>query len=53
MTNYDWRCQACNSSNSAGSRKFTLVSCKSCRYTEFFRGDRSATRNIIDFLLGG
>jgi hypothetical protein len=31
------------------SRKFTTVTCRGCRYTEFYEGDTGTLGNVLDF----
>ena len=33
-------------------RKFSTVTCKRCKHTEFFQADRSTLSNIFDFFVG-
>lgn len=35
------------------NKKFTLVSCKQCGYTELYKRKTSTMGNIFDFLVGG
>jgi len=32
------------------NKRFTTVTCRNCKYTEFYKGKTSALGNIIDFL---
>ena len=34
------------------TEKFTLVTCKKCTYTEFYKADSSSLGNIFDFFTG-
>jgi len=31
------------------NKKFTAVSCRNCRFTEFYKGSTSTLGNILDF----
>ena len=31
------------------NRKFTVVSCTQCRYSELYKGETSALGNVLDF----
>jgi uncharacterized protein len=33
-------------------RKFSTITCKRCRHTEFFEADRNTLSNIFDFFVG-
>ncbi len=33
-------------------RKFSSVTCDRCKYTEFYKADRSALSNIFDLFVG-
>ena len=33
--------------------KYTAVSCKRCKYTEFYKGTSGLGSNLIDFMTGG
>ena len=35
------------------NRIYTAVTCRSCCYTEFYKGNSSHLANVTDFLLGG
>ena len=35
------------------NKKFITISCSQCGYTELYRADTGAGRNILDFLIGG
>ncbi len=34
------------------NKKFTVVSCTQCRYSELYKGDTSTLGNIFDFFTG-
>jgi len=34
------------------NRKFTVVTCTRCKYTEFYKGKASNLSNVADFLIG-
>jgi predicted nucleic-acid-binding Zn-ribbon protein len=34
------------------NKKYTAVTCKKCKYTEFYKGTASALGNILDFFTG-
>lgn len=31
--------------------RFVFISCQNCRYTEFYRGDKSSVSSVLDFLV--
>jgi predicted nucleic-acid-binding Zn-ribbon protein len=35
------------------NKKFITISCKTCGFTELYRGETSDGWNILDFLMGG
>jgi len=35
------------------NNQFTIVYCKNCGYTEFYKTDSSTGGNVLDFFLGG
>lgn len=35
------------------NKKFTVVSCSQCKYSELYKGDTSTLGNIFDFFAGG
>ncbi len=35
------------------NKKFTVVSCSRCKYSELYKGDTSTLGNIFDFFAGG
>jgi len=35
------------------NKKFTVVSCSHCKYSELYKGDTSTLGNIFDFFAGG
>jgi hypothetical protein len=34
------------------NRKFTVVTCSHCKYSEFYKGSASTLGNVADFLVG-
>lgn len=34
------------------NKKFTVVSCTSCRYSELYKGDTTTLGNVLDFFTG-
>ncbi|MEI8115516.1 MAG: zinc ribbon domain-containing protein [Bacteroidia bacterium] len=34
------------------NRKFTVITCTKCQYSEFYKGTVSSLGNIADFLIG-
>lgn len=34
------------------NRKFTVITCSHCKYSEFYKGSASTLGNIADFLIG-
>lgn len=34
------------------NRKFTVVTCSQCKYSEFYKGSVSTLGNVADFLIG-
>jgi len=34
------------------NRKFTVVTCSHCKYSEFYKGTASSLGNVADFLIG-
>ena len=35
------------------NKKFTVITCSRCKYSELYKGDTSTLGNIFDFLAGG
>lgn len=34
------------------NKKFTVVTCTRCKYSEFYKGEAGALGNVADFLIG-
>ncbi|HCY42558.1 MAG TPA: GTP-binding protein [Prolixibacteraceae bacterium] len=34
------------------NKKFTVITCTRCKYSEFYKGTPSTLGNIVDFLVG-
>ena len=34
------------------NKKYTAITCKKCKFTEFYKADSSTLKNVLDFFVG-